>query len=112
VSGNCVGSVAIFHVWALWSELDPIGGGLGGQRIELLSHREVLGSRRDHQLPFLEHVEWSKYSKRLFAHGSQSRATPTGGPLRRLLGRFQPILERQFLDPCEMFRIIRHHGHP
>ena len=50
------GSVAIFHVWALWSELDPIGGGLGGQRRELLSHREALGSRRDHQLPFLEHM--------------------------------------------------------
>ena len=26
-------------------------------------------------------LEWSNYSKRLFIHGSQSRATPTGGPL-------------------------------
>jgi len=34
-----------------------------------------------------------------------------------LLGRFQPILQRQIRDPCEVVRIIRHdrqpmaHGH-
>jgi hypothetical protein len=40
----------------------------------------------------------STYSTRLFAYGSQSWATPTGSPLRRLLGRFQPILQRQLVN--------------
>jgi class 3 adenylate cyclase len=33
-------------------------------------------------LTHLSYAEWSNYSKRLFIHGSQSRATPTGGLLR------------------------------
>jgi hypothetical protein len=70
---------------------------------ELMQEREVTV---DHTTIFRwvpRYAEWSKYSKPLFAHGSQSRATPTGGSLRRLLGRFQPILQRQIRDPCEVF---------
>jgi integrase/recombinase XerD len=44
----------------------------GGKRHEMPAH---------HTLEAYLDAEWSKYSKRLFTHGSQSRATPTRGPL-------------------------------
>src|SRR5262249_16871474 len=61
-------------------------------------------------LHVLDMTEWPKYSKQFFTNGDRSRTTPTGSPLRRRLKRFQPILQRQIRDPCDVVRIIRHDG--